>query len=134
METTYKIGAGLNVLRGYIYNQNDRYSPAITIPLEEKQIASFLVRTSGAKKVVFTNFGDEMEIETMPNSNGFLDYCADQEYLREKLLPVLIPMQQGIEKPEEIKVIDWGTSEETLQQMGEEGIKNWLNETFQTKL
>lgn len=61
-----------------------------------EQIAAFIVehRFSDVK---ITSYLDELLITT---SMGFLDYVADQDYLKKELLHVLIPMQQGEVEPE----------------------------------
>ena len=48
---------------------------------------------------------------------GFIDYCADQEFLRNELLPVLIPMQMGDTEPSEVELIP----ENEMNSMDEEG-------------
>lgn len=131
MTSSYQIGLGGNSLKGYIYKEDGRYSFPITIPIDEKQIASFLVRTKNAFKVHLDNHFDLMEIVTLAGSGGFLDKCTDQKYLTEKLLPVLIPMQQGEIEPEELRIVSWGGAEE---QFGVDEVRKWYNETFGVEL
>lgn len=62
-----------------------------------EQIAAFIMKYK-MYDVTITTYFDEFLIKS---SMGFIMHCADQEYLQQKLLPVLVPMQQNeVEIPE----------------------------------
>lgn len=66
-----------------------------------EQISAFIMKYQ-YDRVVITNYFDEYLITT---NMGFIDYCSDQEYLKE-LLPVLVPMQlYEVEIPEFIPFV-----------------------------
>lgn len=91
-----------------IYNRQRKYLPKIEIANTCEQIASMIVLTKESPRIVITDAGNNMILDTI---GGFIDTCYDMDYL-EELLKVLIPMQEG-EPVEEVKVIDWGVSEQS---------------------
>jgi hypothetical protein len=124
---------GENKVLAYIYNDQGKSGPNFVLSTDPTQIASFLVMTRYAKKVVITNLFDEMELCTM--RGGFIDRCKDQQFLREKLLPILIPMQLEECSPEPLEIIDWGWSSEEVDQMGGKNeVIKWYNDQFYTDI
>lgn len=70
-----------------------------------EQICAFILEHD-SDSVIITDVLDNLEIET---SMGFIFYCRDQEFLRGKLLPVLVPMQMGeVEVPKFIPYVSEG--------------------------
>ena len=93
-----KIGCGAKVLFGYV--KGERY----TIELNPQQIAAFIMQNQ-FEDTTITNVLDLTEITTIVG--GFIMYCADQEFLRKELLPVLAPIQMGeAEAPEFVPLAD----------------------------
>lgn len=77
----------------YGYVNGERFNVTNT----PEQISAFIVKHQ-YESVMLVSFLDIRLIET---AMGFIQYCADQEYLRTKLIPVLAPMQMGtVEKVE----------------------------------
>ena len=102
-------GDGREKVKAYLYRKEDgRYSPAIYIGTDPKQIASFIVLTKELPQIVITDTSDEFELNTM---YGYVDRCADQEFLKNKLLDVLIPMQKGTVKSDKVNILGWGVDE-----------------------
>ncbi|MCQ4924988.1 hypothetical protein NE686_17945 [Tissierella carlieri] len=101
-------GDGSNRVKAYIYNSEGKYSPPIYISVDPIQIASFIMITQSAPKIVITDISDNFELDTM---YGFVNRCADQKFLDE-LLGVLIPMQEGKTSPNKLNILSWGVSEE----------------------
>ncbi len=102
-------GEGKGFVYCHIHNGDGRYSPKIKITDDPKQVASFIIKTRDCPVIKITNSSDLLELQTM--DGGFVDFCKDQEYLKDRLLPVLIPMQtEGVE-PEDINILDWGVAE-----------------------
>jgi hypothetical protein len=127
------IGRGSTRLYAYIYNEEGR-SPSIEIKLDTKQIASFLIKTRTAHKITMRNHLDEVELSTRPDSDRFIDYCSDQNFLAE-LQPVLLLMKHGGLELEEVIVQAWGVSKATLEHVnGEKGMRTWLNNIFKVNL
>ncbi len=66
---------------------------------------------NSASFIVKNQLAPFIQIETLEDypfltaRYGFIDKCYDQEFLRHQLLPVLIPMQTGETKPQELSVI-----------------------------
>jgi hypothetical protein len=56
-----------------------------------EQICAFIMKFRNID-VTITDFLDGLELTT---SMGFIFYCRNQDYLREKLIPALAPMQMG---------------------------------------
>ncbi|WP_047154488.1 hypothetical protein [Aneurinibacillus tyrosinisolvens] len=132
-ENEKRIGLGSTRIYGYIYNEEGR-SPAIQLELDTKQLASFLLRTKTAHKVTFRNHLDGLELSTLPDSNGLIDYCADQDFLG-KLQPLLLLMQHGELELEDVIIYSWGVPKETLEYVGgETGMRNWINDMFNVNL
>jgi hypothetical protein len=102
-------GNGEEFVKAFIYNKQGYHTPGLTIRREPIQIASFIKVTKEAPKIVITDIDDNLELDTM---YGFINICADQKYLKEELLPILIPMQEGKKKPISFEILDWGASEE----------------------
>lgn len=91
-----QIGLGEKYLYGYV--NGNRVKIANTV----EQICAFIVK-HGSDSVIITDVLDNLEIQT---SMGLIFYCKDQEFLREELLPVLVPMQTGLtEAPEFIPYV-----------------------------
>ncbi|PLS19108.1 hypothetical protein CVD28_01490 [Bacillus sp. M6-12] len=89
MEKTV-IGFG-DFLYGYV--NGDRYMVSNTV----EQICAFIMKYR-LNDVQIISILDQMEIET---SMGFLSFVSNQTFLRETLLPALVPMQRGeVEVPE----------------------------------
>jgi len=92
----------------YIYNKDGFYSTGITIPYTAEQIASFIVLTKDAYSVKMVEpKGDTTEFETFKGQSSYLDYAWDKEFLEDKLLPVLLAIQEDGKKPNPIEVISW---------------------------
>lgn len=79
-----KIGSGEGFLYGHV--DGERFA----IHNTADQISAFIMKYR-FQRVMITDIFDVAEIEAM----GFINYCSDQEFLREKLLPTIVPMQQG---------------------------------------
>jgi hypothetical protein len=58
-----------------------------------KQIAAFIVKHQ-YNETIITTLQDQFILNTV--IGGFIMNCPDQQFLREKLLPVLAPVQMGI--------------------------------------
>lgn len=117
------------IVLAYIYDNEGKHSNRIQLKKDPEIIASFLVRTANAYKVVMTDIFDLMFLETLPKSGGFLARC-DQSFLP-SLLEHLVPMQQGEVDPPEIDTEEWGN--DSLYITGDE-VKEWLNTKFKTNL
>ena len=101
-------GNGSNRVKVYIYNSEGKYSPPIYISVDLVQIASFIMKTQSAPKIIITDIMDNFELDTM---YGFVNRCADQKFIDE-LLGVLIPMQEEKISPSKLNILSWGVSEE----------------------
>lgn len=86
------IGSGFDYLIGYVDNEQ------VLITLNPEQITAFIMKYA-LKDIKITSPVDEEEIATCVG--GFITFCRDQEYLREKLLPVLSEVQMGNKKADE---------------------------------
>lgn len=75
---------------GYVYDQKNRHNGKIRMLAE--QVPAFLMQYHEAPKVEIINLFD---LRLVTFSGGFIQYCSDQRYLAEHILPVLVPMQQG---------------------------------------
>lgn len=62
-----------------------------------EQICAFIMKYS-LDNVKIVDFLDQLEIET---SMGFIMYAQRQDFLRDSLLPALVPMQRHEVKPPE---------------------------------
>lgn len=96
---------------GYVYSEEGRSEHFLKAT--PKNIASFIVKNSQLDMIKITTPLDKPFISTCA---GFIDYCADQEFLRNELLPVLIPMQLGNTEPSEVELVP----ENEMNSMGEE--------------
>lgn len=72
----------------YGYVEGERYLVSNTA----EQIAAFIMEHKMKLNIRIVNAFDTLELST---SMGFIDYCGNQDFLKLRLLPVLIPMQQG---------------------------------------
>ena len=116
-------GKDHNSVLAYVFDQDGKYPPPIAISVDPEQVASFLVMTRNASKVVITDVYDGMELCTLPG--GYIDRCSDRDFLSKKLLPILIPMQQGKVKPKLLEVLDF---------VGQDEFIDWYNKRFNTQL
>ncbi len=99
-------------LIGYVYSEEGRSEHFLKAT--PTNIASFIVKNSPLDVIQITTPLDTAFISTRA---GFIDYCADQEFLRNELLPVLIPMQMGDTEPPEVELVP----ENEMNSMDEEG-------------
>lgn len=72
-------------LVGYVDNQR------FYVTNTPEQVSAFVMKYQ-YKNVMLT---DLLDIRLLETAMGFIQFCADQEYLSAKLLPVLVPMQRG---------------------------------------
>lgn len=84
-----------NILYAYVNNNNiyDKYIIKNTASV----IASFIMQ-NWMYECIITDFYDNTIIHTVVG--GIIDYCKDQLFLSNELLPVLVPMQLGLVAPE----------------------------------
>ena len=87
-------------LFGYVYSKEG--TSEHFLKATSTNIASFIVSNSPLDTIKITTPLDRAFISTCA---GFIYYCADQEFLRNELLPVLIPMQLGNVEPSEIELV-----------------------------
>lgn len=83
-KTTSLIG---DFLFGYVPGEE-----RVCIKNTAEQIAAFIMANQFKGQVKVVNFLDELEIQTI---GQFIDTCQSQHFLKNELLPVLIPMQKG---------------------------------------
>ena len=88
-------------LIGYV-NEDGRYERT-PITATAENIASFLAVNADKEDVLITTPLDSPFITAR---YGFIDKCADQQFLMHELLPVLIPMQREETEPKPIEVFD----------------------------
>lgn len=124
-----KIGAGQDYVFAHIFLDEGKHSSGIKISTDAKQIASFIVKTQNAYKVIFTNCLDKPEIITSSKMKGVIEECRDQKFMN-VLLEEWTAIRMRGEEPVEINVLDYGVDKETFDKLGEGGIKNWYNDTF----
>ncbi len=117
-------------LKAFIFNQEGRYAPAIVIESEPKQVAGFIVATKDAPKIVITDMSDNLILDTI---YGYVDTCTDQEYLQNKLLPALIPMQKNVCKPPVLKY-SWGYWSNGTSSITEHQCKKFIKEKLSIDL
>lgn len=88
---------------GYVYNDDGYYDKKHFFENTPKNIANFIMQHQFNDCVIT----DEMD-NLICNSifGGFIDTCVDQNYLIHELLPVLTPLQMGLEEPQELVFID----------------------------
>ncbi|MCM3317997.1 hypothetical protein M3603_15370 [Rummeliibacillus stabekisii] len=84
LPTPASIGFG-SYLYGYV--DGERYLISKTV----EQICAFIMKYR-MQDVQIIDILDQLELET---SMGFIMHCANQQFLHDQLLPMLIPMQQG---------------------------------------
>lgn len=87
------------------YVEGDEGYERTAIAANAENIASFLVTNAEKRDIMITTPLDTVFITAR---YGFIDKCTDQEFLMNKLLPVLIPMQQEETEPKPIEVYDEG--------------------------
>lgn len=68
-------------------------------------IASFIVKNATLDDDNVVQITTPLDMPFLSTCGSFIDYSADQEFLRNELLPVLIPMQLGDRKPLEVVLI-----------------------------
>jgi len=86
-----QIETGVEFLYGYANGEQ------VLIENNVEQICAFIMKHR-FQNVMITNFFDVALLET---SMGFIQYCANQEFLAKELIPRLAPMQMGeVEPPE----------------------------------
>ena len=88
---------------GYMFNEDGMYDKKYYFENTPSNIANFIVQNSRNVCVV-TNTADTLILNS--TVEGFVDRCPNQKYLLEELLPVLIPLQTGDVKPQEIEFIE----------------------------
>lgn len=110
-------------IRGFIYNAEGRYYGPIYLDGNVNNIAKFIARANNVPKVLLTDMSDSLLIETIGN---LVNWCVDQHYLQDELLPALIPMQEGIVDPYEGDIMF--NYEDELINKSE--LKNWVKENL----
>lgn len=85
---------------GYVYSKEGRIQHLLKAT--PTNISSFIIKNSPLDVIKITSPLDTPFIST---SAGFIDYCADQEFLRNELLHILIPMQLGDSEPSEVELV-----------------------------
>jgi hypothetical protein len=86
---------------GYV-DEGGKHSSQLLKPTPVN-LAAFIVRNAVVgQDVTVTTCLDTPFLKTC---GCFIDYCADQEFLRNELLPVLVPMQLGETEPPEVELI-----------------------------
>jgi hypothetical protein len=96
-------------LYAHLYNEKGYHSTALKFDNNTEQIASIIVKTSNCPRIVITDSSDNIVLDTI---DGFVDTIYDQTYLKDHLLPILIPMQEGKIKPSKVHILHWGVSDE----------------------
>ena len=86
-------------LVAYVYSKEERTEHLLKATPEN--IASFIVKNSPLDIIQITTPYDTAFLSTRA---GFIDYCRDQEFLTNELLPVLVPMQLGEVEPPEVEL------------------------------
>ena len=87
-------------LVGNVYSKEERTEHFLKATPEN--IASFIVKKSLLDIIQITT---PLDVAFISTRAGFIDYCADQEFLRNELLPVLIPMQLRDMEPSEVELV-----------------------------
>lgn len=82
------------ILYGYVKGEKYRVEDSI------EQICAFIMKFRYELETVIVDISDTMFLTT---SMGFIFSCADQEFLRSKLIPALVPMQRGEVRAPEFK-------------------------------
>lgn len=86
-----RIEEGVDFLYGYVNDEQ------FVIENDVKQICAFIMEHQ-FENVLITNV---LDIPILETRMGFIDYCANQEFLIKELIPMLAPMQMGeVEPPE----------------------------------
>jgi hypothetical protein len=89
---------------GYV-DEGGKHSSQLLKPTPVN-LAAFIVRNATVDQdVTVTTCLDTPFLKTC---GCFIDYCADQEFLRNELLPALVPMQLGETEPPEVELISEG--------------------------
>lgn len=68
------------------------FQDAVFFEATPENIAAFLMQHRSAQLAVI---GTTDERTFLTTANGFIDICPDQEYLAQKILPILAPVQMG---------------------------------------
>ncbi len=85
---------------GYVYSEEGRTQ--YILKSTPKNIASFIVKNSPLNIIQITT---PLDVAFISTRAGFIEYCSDQEFLKNELLPVLIPMQLGDTEPSEVELV-----------------------------
>ncbi|WP_159633302.1 hypothetical protein [Erysipelothrix anatis] len=88
-----------NKVIGYIFNSDGMYDKKHYFEDTPKNIANFITLNS-FHNCTITDTADTLILTSVVG--GFVDQCPNQEYLKNELLPVLIPLQLGDVEPQEI--------------------------------
>lgn len=104
-----KIGCGIELLYGYVNGEE------YIISLTPEQISAFIMEHQ-FEETIITNAFDVTEITTVPG--GSIMYCADQLFLMEKLIPILMPIQMGdVEPPKFVPIVDSDVVKDELNRL-----------------
>ncbi len=95
------IGSGFNYLYGHVRGKQ------YPISLLPEQITAFILENEIEPDITITNLLDVAEIKV---SYGIINFCRDQKYLREQLIPVLSKAQMRLTEP--IKFLPFNENEE----------------------
>lgn len=113
----------------YIYNREGYHTPAITIEATTEQVAGFIAATAESPRIIITDTGDNLVLNTM---YGYVDKCVDKTFL-EKLLPVLMPLQMGdTEIP--VLTLGWGRWQDHSTEPDIKGFKEIIKNRFDVSL
>lgn len=92
-----------NLVRAYLYEKDGRKEYIFADTPEN--IANFLGQHQyDVQRIILTDMFDTLILDF---TYGFVNRCPDQKFLKEKLLPLLIPLQMGINEPREVEVATW---------------------------
>lgn len=103
-----QLGTGDSFLVGYTKREQGwMYEGEVSNTTE--QISAFIMKEPHSS-ILLCDFLDQSILET---SMGFVQYCRDQDFLKEKLIPALVPLQMGEEEPPKyVPLEDFGLEEE----------------------
>ena len=88
---------------GYVFNDDGYYDKKHFFENTPKNIANFIIQHQ-FNDCVITDVLDNFICNSIVG--GFIDKCFDQTFLIHELLPILAPLQMGLEEPQEIIFIE----------------------------
>lgn len=78
---------------GYVFDQpGEKYRKKFLFEGTAEKIATFILMNQWEKVCITTKY-DEFICDSFPG--GFINNCADMNFLEKELLPAIVPMQMG---------------------------------------